>query len=237
MDKAKLVEQFSQQACKPTFPGAAFSFTQPIIDNVTEAVTGRRPIWPSSSAARTWRSSARLAAQTLDSHPRGSGRGGHRHRAGGGPGAAPNSHRPPGSGALRHQRRDVQDVIEMAIGGRAGQHHVRRRAPVRHHGRGTCPKRAPMSAAIGNILVPTREGGRVPLSQLAEIQVVNGASIIARRENRRQITVRTNIRGRDQGSFVAEAQSAVRRGDQTARRIPRRLGRPVRESRARAASG
>jgi cobalt-zinc-cadmium resistance protein CzcA len=60
--------------------------------------------------------------------------------------------------------------------------------------------------AIGNILVPTHEGGRVPLSQLAEIKVVTGSSIIARRENRRQITVRTNIRGRDQGSFVAEAQ-------------------------------
>ena len=67
--------------------------------------------------------------------------------------------------------------------------------------------------AIGNVLVPTREGGRVPLSQLAEIKVVNGASIIARRENQRQITVRTNIRGRDQGSFRrgrAEALSAKR---------------------------
>jgi cobalt-zinc-cadmium resistance protein CzcA len=36
---------------------------------------------------------------------------------------------------------------------------------------------------------------------------VNGASIIARRENIRQISVRTNIRGRDQGSFVKEAQN------------------------------
>ena len=60
--------------------------------------------------------------------------------------------------------------------------------------------------AIGGILITTRDGGRVPLSQLAEIQVANGASIIARRENRRQISVRTNIRGRDQGGFVADAQ-------------------------------
>src|SRR4029079_19933 len=59
---------------------------------------------------------------------------------------------------------------------------------------------------IGNILIPTREGGRVPLSQLADLRIVNGATIIARRENRRQITVRTNIRGRDQGSFLADAQ-------------------------------
>jgi cobalt-zinc-cadmium resistance protein CzcA len=36
---------------------------------------------------------------------------------------------------------------------------------------------------------------------------VNGATIIARRENRRQISVRTNIRGRDQGGFVADAQA------------------------------
>jgi heavy metal efflux system protein len=60
--------------------------------------------------------------------------------------------------------------------------------------------------AIENVLVPTREGGHVPLANLAEVKVVSGSSIIARRENRRQITVRTNIRGRDQGSFVAEAQ-------------------------------
>ena len=36
---------------------------------------------------------------------------------------------------------------------------------------------------------------------------MNGATIIARRENRRQLSVRTNIRGRDQGSFVADAQA------------------------------
>jgi cobalt-zinc-cadmium resistance protein CzcA len=62
------------------------------------------------------------------------------------------------------------------------------------------------------VLVPTREGGRVPLAQLARLTFVSGASIIARRENRRQITVRTNIRGRDQGSFVAEAQKRFERG-------------------------
>src|SRR5262249_40957278 len=48
--------------------------------------------------------------------------------------------------------------------------------------------------------------GRVPLAELADMRVVDGATIIARRDNERQITVRTNIRGRDQGGFVAEAQ-------------------------------
>jgi len=60
--------------------------------------------------------------------------------------------------------------------------------------------------SIGSILIPTHDGGHVPLNTLADIRVVNGASIIARRENRRQVSVRTNIRGRDQGSFVEEAQ-------------------------------
>ena len=63
-----------------------------------------------------------------------------------------------------------------------------------------------MPAALGKILIHTPDGGRVPLAQLAKIEVVDGASIIARRENRRQIAVRTNIRGRDQGGFVKEAQ-------------------------------
>jgi cobalt-zinc-cadmium resistance protein CzcA len=38
-----------------------------------------------------------------------------------------------------------------------------------------------------------------------------GASIIARRDNHRQISVRTNIRGRDQGGFVADAQQRFKR--------------------------
>ena len=86
-------------------------------------------------------------------------------------------------------------------------------------------------------LVPTREGGRVPLSQLADIKVVNGASIIARRENQRQITVRTNIRGRDQGSFVADAQKRFGDAVHAAARLRGGLGRAVRESAPRARSG
>jgi cobalt-zinc-cadmium resistance protein CzcA len=51
----------------------------------------------------------------------------------------------------------------------------------------------------------------VPLSQLAEIRTADGATIIARGENERQMTVRTNIRGRDHGGFVAEAQTKLAR--------------------------
>ena len=44
-----------------------------------------------------------------------------------------------------------------------------------------------------------------------EAAFIDGASIIARRENIRQISVRPNIRGRDQGSFVKEAQQEFAR--------------------------
>jgi len=96
-------------------------------------------------------------------------------------------------------------VIEMAIGGKpistVFEGEKRFDVTVRFQEQARAD-----AGAIGNILVPTHDGGRVPLSQLARIEVVNGASIIARRENIRQISVRTNIRGRDQGSFVKEAQ-------------------------------
>ena len=51
----------------------------------------------------------------------------------------------------------------------------------------------------------------VPLAQLADVRTVQGATIIARGDNERQITVRTNIRGRDHGGFVAEAQERFAR--------------------------
>src|SRR4030095_14677289 len=71
------------------------------------------------------------------------------------------------------------------------------------------PEARAAPAAIGQLLIPRADGARVPLTQLADVKVVDGATIIARRDNRRQITVRTNIRGRDQGGFVAEAPARI----------------------------
>ena len=104
---------------------------------------------------------------------------------------------------------DVQEVIELAIGGRPVstlfEGDRRFDISVRY-----APEARSTLAEIGNIMVPAADGSRVPLSRLAEVKVADGASIISRRENRRQISVRTNIRGRDQGGFVAEAQRRVR---------------------------
>ena len=63
--------------------------------------------------------------------------------------------------------------------------------------------------AIGSILLPTPSGERIPLSRLAAIQVAEGPSTITREWGQRRITVTCNVRGRDLGSFVAEAQRKV----------------------------
>ena len=60
--------------------------------------------------------------------------------------------------------------------------------------------------AIGRLPVHTADGIPVPLAQVAQIEIVDGQTIIARENGRRRMTVRCDINGRDQGGFVAEAQ-------------------------------
>jgi len=59
---------------------------------------------------------------------------------------------------------------------------------------------------ISSILIPTASGERLPLSRLADIRIVQGPSTITREWGQRRITVSANVRGRDIGTFVAEAQ-------------------------------
>jgi len=205
--KANLVNRISQRL-RADIPGANFSLTQPIIDNVTEAVTGSPADLAVIIGGPDLNRLRALANRTLEVlKPI--------------PGAADTFLEQEADQAqlrilIDRQEvaryginvRDVQDVIEMAIGGRpissVFEGEKRFDITVRFQEQARAD-----ASAIGNILVPTREGGRVPLAQLARIDVVDGATIIARRENRRQISVRTNIRGRDQGSFVNEAQGKL----------------------------
>ncbi len=63
--------------------------------------------------------------------------------------------------------------------------------------------------AIGSILVATPAGERIPLSRLASLRVVEGPATITREWGQRRIAVTCNVRGRDLGSFVAEARRQV----------------------------
>jgi len=63
--------------------------------------------------------------------------------------------------------------------------------------------------AIKNLIVPGSNGARVPLSQLADVSLTEGPAQISRDDARRRIAVELNVRGRDIGSFVSEAQKAI----------------------------
>lgn len=66
-------------------------------------------------------------------------------------------------------------------------------------------------ATLGNLLIPTAHGELVPLSRVAAIRADTGPAQISREHVQRRIVVENNIRGRDLGSFVTEAQHAIRR--------------------------
>ncbi|GIW53881.1 MAG: cation efflux system protein [Nitrospiraceae bacterium] len=63
--------------------------------------------------------------------------------------------------------------------------------------------------AIGNILVSTPNGARIPLKQLASITTQTGAFIIYRENNRRYIPIKFSVRDRDLASTVQEAQARL----------------------------
>src|SRR6202049_4063693 len=64
---------------------------------------------------------------------------------------------------------------------------------------------------FSSLLVSATNGQKIPLAQLARISSETGPVEIARENGQRRISVEVNVRGRDVGSFVEEAQDAVGR--------------------------
>jgi cobalt-zinc-cadmium resistance protein CzcA len=102
----------------------------------------------------------------------------------------------------------VQSVIRTAVGGEtAGQIFEGIR---RFHIFVRFAREARDDAeAIRHILIAAPGGAKVPLDQLATIEEIVGPRQVTRENNQRFITVQTNVRGRDIGSFVAEGQRAI----------------------------
>ena len=63
--------------------------------------------------------------------------------------------------------------------------------------------------AIANLPIAMHNGRVVPLSQVADVQVEVGPAQVSRENVQRRITIEANIRGRDLGSFIAEAQQKI----------------------------
>ncbi len=103
---------------------------------------------------------------------------------------------------------DVQDAIETAVGGKAVgqvlQGEQRYDLVVRYE----APFRSTIDQ-VENIRLVAPSGERVALSQLCEVRVLDGASEIYREANSRYVALKYSIVGRDLGSGVEEAISKV----------------------------
>jgi len=207
--KADLVVELSRRL-EANIQGVALNFTQPIIDMSTEDATGSSADLAVVLRGPDLKTLRQLALQTIEVI----------RDVPGSVDASIEQEADQAQLRIRIDRRqvaryglnagDVQDVIDLAIGGSpvTGVFEGDRRFDVVAR---FIPEARADPTTIGGLLIPTRDGSSVPLSQLADIRVRDGSTIIARRENQRQITVRTNIRGRDQGGFVADAQARMAR--------------------------
>jgi len=110
---------------------------------------------------------------------------------------------------------DLREMVETAVGGTEATEvldGVRRFAVVV---RFPDALRADPDALRGMLL--TAPGGeRVPLGQVATVHTMRGPEVINRENGERRLVVQCNVRGRDLGGFVAEAQRRM----ETALRVP-----------------
>lgn len=204
------LQQAMQAALQAQIPGTSFSFSQPILDNVSEAVTGSASDLAVLVSGNDPAVLRRIALQVLGEvrKVRGATASGIEQE---GPQTQllVNADRE----ALARYNIDISDVntlVDLAVAGSpvSEVYEGDRRFAITL--RYTRDARSSVSA-IENLQIMTAGGARIPLSQVARVRLVEGQTIIAREDGVRQIGVRTNIEGRDQGSFVAEAQERVAR--------------------------
>lgn len=63
--------------------------------------------------------------------------------------------------------------------------------------------------SIENLLIETRTGQLIPLTQVADIQLIQGLDAINREFSQRRIIVQCNVHARDIGTFVQEGQAKI----------------------------
>ncbi len=103
---------------------------------------------------------------------------------------------------------DVQDAIQTAVGGNALTQVLQGEQRYDLVARYQAPYRDTREA-IANIRLLSPSGERVSLAQLCKIEMKDGGSEIYREGNQRYVAVKYSIRGRDLGSTVEEAIDKV----------------------------
>lgn len=103
---------------------------------------------------------------------------------------------------------EAQAVIEMAIGGKTAtqvyEEEKKFDLRIRYQ-----PQYRKTETDLGNLMVPTMNGTKIPIKEIADIKTQTGPAYIYRDNNKRFIAVKFSIRDRDLGSTIAEAQQKV----------------------------
>ena len=205
-DKDQLIDGMNQQL--QVFPGVTFNFSQPIKDNVDEAMSGVKgelSIKIFGADLDVLQEKAEAIAKVL-SQVDGVRDLDYDHLTG-----QPQLRIP----IDREQANrygitvtDIQDAIETATAGKRVSDILEgeRRFPLVVK---LADGATPSAAALGDLLVPAPGGARVPLSQLAHVVPASGFGQILREDNQRRVAVKWSVRGRDMGGMVAEAQAKV----------------------------
>ncbi|MBZ4188986.1 efflux RND transporter permease subunit [Niabella beijingensis] len=190
------------------FPGITFNYSQPISDNVAEAVAGFKAENGVKIYGDNLETLDGLAGQVLE-----------RIRSVPGvrePGIIKNIGQPEVSVLLDRnkmaaygvQPADAQAVLEMAFGGKTASemYEGERKFDIRLRYAAEYRKN---EEDIARLMVPTREGAKIPLKEISTIEKSNGAAFIYRDNIKRYIGVKFSIRDRDLGSTIAAAQQQV----------------------------
>ncbi|HVW10556.1 MAG TPA: CusA/CzcA family heavy metal efflux RND transporter [Bryobacteraceae bacterium] len=201
-DKDELIAAMNREL--QTIPGVIWNFSQPIADNMEEAVSGVK----GELATKIYGDDLKTLEDKADAivgimrHVKGIEDLGVLRVLG-----QPNLDiRVDRQRADRYQINvaDVQDAVQTAIGGNALttvlQGEARYDLVLRY-----LPQYRDSKEAIENIRLLAPSGERVSLAQLCDIQVRDGASEIYREGNERYIAVKYSVRGRDLGGAVEEA--------------------------------
>ncbi|MFT3934212.1 MAG: CusA/CzcA family heavy metal efflux RND transporter [Chitinophagaceae bacterium] len=204
--KEELIEQMKDKLS--AFPGIDLNFSQPIMDNVEEAVSGVKGSLCVKIYGDTLSYTEKKAGEVYDIMKNIQGVEDL--------GVIKNIGQPELRIDLDQNKMalygvttaDANAVIEMAIGGKAvtqiyeGERRFQLRLRYLENYRNN-------GEAISNLMVPTLRGAKVPIKNIATIETRTGPSLIFRDENRRYSAVKFSIRGRDMGSTIAEAQQKV----------------------------
>jgi cobalt-zinc-cadmium resistance protein CzcA len=205
-DKEKLIASMSRELEK--IPGVVWNFSQPIADNMEEAVSGVKGQLATKIYGDDLKTLEEKADQAVKIMRRVKGiEDLGVFRVLGQPNLNVTVDR---AQAARYQINvaDVQDAIQSAVGGNALtqvlQNEARYDLVLRY-----LPRFRNTEEAIRNIRLLAPTGERVSLAQLCKIQEREGPSEIYREGNQRYIAIKYSVRGRDLGGAVEEAISKV----------------------------